>query len=227
MPSFSHDRITEAEIPVNSATSPMVRCPREVVGGWGETASERFCRGRFNDSLDKQEVDSLTLRNYSKVAFSGNWHSFALTSPIPLFPSRGSMLRFAIRFCASVSLAALFALCCSVGVWAQSTGGRINGRVTDPSGAVVPDATVTIINEAAGVRNHTQSSKSGDFSFPSVPVGVYTIEFEAPGFKKLTRKQVALDLNQTLTVNGTLELGAATETVEVSSEAPLIDTSST
>ena len=121
----------------------------------------------------------------------------------------------------------LLSLFCALGVWGQSTGGRINGRVTDPSGAVVPDATVTIINEATGVSNHTQSSKSGDFSFPNVPVGVYTVEFEAAGFKKLTRKQVALDLNQTLTVNGALELGAATETVEVTSAAPLIDTSST
>ena len=114
-----------------------------------------------------------------------------------------------------------------MGVMAQSTGGRINGRVTDPSGAVVPDATVTLINESTGVTTHTQSSKSGDYSFPTVAIGTYTIEFEATGFKKLTRKQVALDLNQTLTVNGTLELGSATETVEVSSEAPLVDTSST
>ena len=114
-----------------------------------------------------------------------------------------------------------------MGVMAQSTGGRINGRVTDPSGAVVPDATVTLINESTGVTTHTQSSKSGDYSFPTVAVGTYTIEFEATGFKKLTRKQVALDLNQTLTVNGTLELGSATETVEVTSEAPLVDTSST
>ena len=110
---------------------------------------------------------------------------------------------------------------------AQSTGGRIIGRVTDPSGAVIPDATVTITNDATGVSNHTQSNKSGDYSFPTVAVGTYTIDFEAPGFKKLTRKQVTLDLNETLTVHGTLELGAATETVEVTSEAPLVDTSST
>ena len=63
--------------------------------------------------------------------------------------------------------------------------------------------------------------------FPSVAVGTYTVDFEATGFKKLTRKQVALGLNETLTVNGALELGSKTETVEVTSEAPLIDTSST
>src|SRR3974390_1845575 len=137
------------------------------------------------------------------------------------------MTRSAIRFCARISVAALVTVALAMGVMPQSTGGRINGRVTDPSGAVVPDATVTLINESTGVTTHTQSSKSGDYSFPTVAVGTYTIECKATVFKKLTRKQVALDLNQTLTVNGTLELGSATETVEVTSEAPLIDTSST
>lgn len=136
-------------------------------------------------------------------------------------------MRFASRFCAGVSFAALLAVTLAISALAQSTGGRINGRVTDPSGAVVPDVTVTLTNAATQVSNRTQSSKSGDYSFPTVAVGTYTIEFEAAGFKKLTRKQIALDLNQTLTVNGTLELGSATETVEVTSEAPLIDTSST
>ena len=137
------------------------------------------------------------------------------------------MIRLACRFCAQVFPAALLVVFLTLGVMAQSTGGRIVGRVTDPSGAVIPDAAVTIVNDATGVSNHTQSNKSGDYSFPTVTVGTYTIEFEATGFKKLTRKQVSLDLNQTLTVNGTLQLGSATETVEVTSEAPLVDTSST
>src|SRR3974390_3100213 len=137
------------------------------------------------------------------------------------------MIRFAIRMCACVSVAVLLAAFVCLGALAQRTGGRINGRVTDPSGAVVPDVTVTLTNDATSVSTHTQTNKGGDYSFPSVAVGTYTVEFEATGFKKLTRKQVALDLNQTLTVNGTLALGAATETVEVSSEAPLINTSST
>src|SRR3974390_1060522 len=137
------------------------------------------------------------------------------------------MIRFAIRMCACVSVAVLLAAFVCLGALAQSTGGRINGRVTDPSGAVVPDVTVTLTNDATGVNTHTQTSKTGDYSFPTVEVGTYTIEFEVTGFKKFTRKQVTLNLNQTLTLNESLELGSATETVEVSSEAPLIDTSST
>ncbi|HEY4960395.1 MAG TPA: carboxypeptidase-like regulatory domain-containing protein, partial [Terriglobales bacterium] len=137
------------------------------------------------------------------------------------------MIGSGCRFCARGFSVALLAVLLALGSQAQSTGGRITGRVTDPSGAVIPDATVAITNDATGLSNRTQTSKGGDYSFPTVAVGTYTIEFEATGFKKLTRKQVALDLNQTLTVNGTLQLGAATETVEVTSEAPLIDTSST
>ena len=130
------------------------------------------------------------------------------------------MIRFASRGCVSVFLAAALFTIAGIAAWAQSTGGRINGRVTDPSGAVVPDVAVAITNDANGARAHTQTSKTGDYSFPSVAVGTYTVDFEATGFKKLTRKQVALGLNETLTVNGTLELGSKTETVEVTSEAP-------
>src|SRR5215471_7983894 len=137
------------------------------------------------------------------------------------------MIRFAIRLCVRAGLSALLIVNFAAVATAQSTGGRINGRLTDPSGAVIPNANVTLINEATGVSTHTQTNKGGDYSFPTVAVGTYTVEFEAPGFKKLTRRQIALDLNQTLAVNETLELGAATETVEVTSEAPLIDTSST
>ena len=179
-------------------------------------------------SLDNLQIDSLTLRDYSKVCGRRNplVHHLPAVSDQPLV-DRGLMIRIACRLYAQVFLAALLALLLPLGALAQSTGGRIIGRVTDPSGAVVPSATVTITNDATGVSNQTQSTKSGDYSFPTVAVGTYTIDFEATGFKKLTHKQVALDLNETLTVNGTLQLGAKTETVEVTSEAPLIDTSST
>ena len=137
------------------------------------------------------------------------------------------MIRFANRVCTRVGLAAVLILNFGAVISAQSTGGRINGRVTDPTGAVIPDVNVTLSNDATGLSTHTQTNKGGDYSFPTVAVGTYTVEFEMIGFKKLTRKQVTLDLNQTLTVNASLALGAATESVEVSSQAPLIDTSST
>ena len=137
------------------------------------------------------------------------------------------MIRFGVGVGTRVGFAVMLFVSFGLLVEAQSTGGRIGGRVSDPSGAVVPDVNVTLINDATGVSTRTQTSKGGDYSFPTVAVGTYTIEFEREGFKKLTHKQVAVDLNESLTVNETLKLGAATETVEVTSEAPLIDTSST
>jgi hypothetical protein len=110
---------------------------------------------------------------------------------------------------------------------AQGTGGRILGRVADPSGAVVGGVKVTAINEATGVSRETQTSGSGDYGFPDIPVGTYTLTFELTGFKKDVRKGIALDVNQVITLNMTMQLGGTQEIVDVTSEAPLVDTTST
>jgi len=117
--------------------------------------------------------------------------------------------------------------CSSLYLAAQSTGGRIQGRVTDPSGAVLAGANVTLVNEQTGVQQTTQSDKTGDYSFLSVPVGNYTIEADQPGFKKGVKRGITLQLNQVVTMNMAMQLGAKEEVVEVTSEAPLVDTSST
>ena len=110
---------------------------------------------------------------------------------------------------------------------AQGTGGRILGRVSDPSGAVLGGVKVTAINEATGVTRDAQTSGSGDYGFPDLPVGTYTLTFELTGFKKDIRKGIALDVNQVITLNMTMQLGGAQEIVDVTSEAPLVDTTST
>src|SRR5438270_1246878 len=110
---------------------------------------------------------------------------------------------------------------------AQSTGGRIIGRVTDPTGAQIAGANVTLTNQATGVANATQTNGDGDFSFLQVPVGTYKLSVQHPGFKENLRKDVVLDLNQVLTLNATLQVGSKGETVDVTSEAPLVDTTST
>ena len=137
------------------------------------------------------------------------------------------MIRFGCRAFAQVYLAAFLLAVLACGALAQSTGGRINGRVTDPSGAVIPDATVTITNDATGVSNNTQTNATGDFAFLQVRVATYTVAYNAQGFKTKIRRSVTLSLNAVLTLNAELELGAAGETVEVTSEAPIVDTSST
>jgi hypothetical protein len=118
-------------------------------------------------------------------------------------------------------------LICSTLVFAQGTGGRILGRVADSSGAVLAKVKVTATNEATGIARDTQTNDSGDYGFPEVPVGTYTISFDLSGFKNLVRKGVTLQLNQVITLNMTMQVGASKEVVEVTSEAPLVDTTST
>jgi Carboxypeptidase regulatory-like domain len=120
----------------------------------------------------------------------------------------------------------LFTLLSSVS-FSQSTGGRIVGKVADPTGALLPGVNVTLVNEATSVTRTAQTNDAGDYSFPLVPVGTYRMEFDLAGFKKDVHHGVALDLNQVVTLNAVMQIGATQETVEVSSEAPLVDTSST
>jgi hypothetical protein len=110
---------------------------------------------------------------------------------------------------------------------AQSTGGRILGRVSDPTGAFLAGVKVTATNEATSVARDTQTNESGEYGFPQVPVGTYTISFDLTGFKTNVRKGIAVDLNQVITLNSVLQIGQTKETVEVTSEAPIVDTTST
>src|SRR6202162_2285470 len=118
-------------------------------------------------------------------------------------------------------------LICSTLTFAQSTGGRILGRVQDTSGAVLANVKVTAVNEATGISRTTQTNASGDYVFPEVPVGTYTLTFDLSGFKTNVRKSVTLDLNQVITLNMSMQVGASKEVVEVTSEAPLVDTTTT
>ena len=124
-------------------------------------------------------------------------------------------------------LVALVCLASSTLMFAQSTGGRILGRVADPTGAVLAGVRVTLVNEATGVSTNAQTNSTGDYGFPQVPVGTYRLEFDLTGFKKNVQRGVNLDLNQVLTVNMVMQIGETKETVEVTSEAPLVDTTST
>src|ERR1700687_529820 len=118
-------------------------------------------------------------------------------------------------------------LICSTLMSAQSTGGRILGRVADSSGAVLAGVKVTLTNEATGVTADTTTSGNGDYGFPQVAVGVYRLEFDLVGFKKNVQRGGNVDLNQVLTLNSVLQTGQTKEVVEVTSEAPLVDTTST
>src|SRR5580698_1952218 len=110
---------------------------------------------------------------------------------------------------------------------AQGASGRVMGRVADPTGAVLSAVKVILTNEATGISRDANTNDSGDFSFVDVAPGTYTVQFELTGFKKNVQKSVIVDVNQVVTLNSTLQIGGSQETVEVTSEAPQVDTSST
>jgi hypothetical protein len=111
--------------------------------------------------------------------------------------------------------------------FSQSTSGRIVGRVADPTGAVLANVKITLINEATGASRDTQTNASGDFNFVEVVPGSYRVEFELTGFKKNVQTSVLVNVNQVVTLNSVLQIGATQEVVEVTSEAPQVDTTST
>jgi len=114
----------------------------------------------------------------------------------------------------SILLLALLALTAAAG-FAQTSTSRITGTVTDPSGAVVPGASVTAINEATGVTYTQVTSEGGLFSFPSVPLGLYTVKVELTGFKTAENKGNVLEINTPLIVNVRLQVGGTNEVVSV------------
>src|SRR6266481_7321538 len=110
---------------------------------------------------------------------------------------------------------------------AQSTGGRIRGTVTDPSGGAVTGAKLVLTNEANGTQRDTESGGSGEYIFLEVPVGTYQIEVSQKGFKKYLRKGLLVNLNEVVGLDTPLQLGGSTETVVVTGAPPLVDTTST
>ena len=115
----------------------------------------------------------------------------------------------------------------AVPLLAQSTGGRILGRVADPTGAVLADVKVTLANQATAASRETQTNANGDYTFVEVVPGTYQVTYEHPGFKKNVQDSVTVDVNQVVTLNSVLQLGEVQDVVQVSSEAPQVDTTST
>src|SRR5262245_11216517 len=105
----------------------------------------------------------------------------------------------------------------------QFTGG-IRGTVNDANG-VIPGVTVTVINEATTVPRDTVTNAAGEYNFPALPPAVYSIKTSLPGYKTFERQGIRIATQQFVTLDLTLELGAIEETITVSADAPLIETS--
>ena len=107
---------------------------------------------------------------------------------------------------------------------AQVTTATAYGRVVDPSGAVVPGASVSAQNEGTGAEYSTTTSAGGEFTIAFLPAGTYTLAITADGFKTYLETGLTLASGQRHNRNYGLELGATAETVTVTSEAPLMNT---
>ena len=112
-----------------------------------------------------------------------------------------------------------------VAVHAQQITGTIVGTVKDQSGALVNTATVKATNVDTGFSRSAPTNSYGQYRIDYLPVGKYTVASEAAGFRRFVQENVALNVDQTLTVEMTLSVGASTETVEVTAAPPLVNTS--
>ena len=109
--------------------------------------------------------------------------------------------------------------------YAQTSSSQLTGTVADSSGAVVPGAAVLLTNEATGVVQRVTTTEAGLFAFPSIAVGTYSVKVEATGFKIYDRRGNVVQVNTPLVVNVQLEVGGSTETVQVSAESEVLQTS--
>ena len=108
---------------------------------------------------------------------------------------------------------------------AQVTTGTIVGVVTDPSGAVVPNVNVTVVHQGTKDTRRTATNERGEFNVPFVRTGEYAISAESQGFRTQTQTGIVVQVDQTVKVSFNMQVGAIAEQVEVTSSAPLIDTS--
>jgi hypothetical protein len=101
--------------------------------------------------------------------------------------------------------------------------GTIVGTVTDQSGAAIGGATVSAINQGTAEARTVQADDGGNFSFPGLPVGNYTIKVEKSGFQSFVPKNIVLQVDQSVTVSVLLQLGSVTQTVNVTGSVAVVN----
>ena len=124
--------------------------------------------------------------------------------------------RIAFLFACAVSLALPLA--------AQSTNGSINGRVLDPSNKVIAGADILVINDATGVKYGGKTNADGIYVVPNLPPGPYRLQVSKVGFKTLIKPDIVLNIQDALSINFTLPIGAVFEVVTVEGGASMINT---
>jgi carboxypeptidase family protein len=128
------------------------------------------------------------------------------------------------KFLASMFFLAFVVSCLARGTSAQTVQGVITGNVTDPSGASVPNATVTLTNIGTGVSQTTTTESDGSFRFPLVPPGTYTLDVKATSFAEFRASGLSVQASQTVPFPVRLELAKGKEIIEVTEQVALVQT---
>src|ERR1700730_7854282 len=111
--------------------------------------------------------------------------------------------------------------------WAQQAAGSITGTVTDPAGSALPNVTVTATDVDRGTTRTTKTSSAGIYEFPQIPAGNLQVRAETSGFSTQVRNSFTLTLNQVARVDFHLQVGKVTESIDVNTAPPLLQTAST
>ncbi len=136
--------------------------------------------------------------------------------------TKTSSLLFTIAYCLIIA-GLLILSSVRINAQSQALNGQIEGTVSDSNGGAVPNAPVTVRNIETGAERSVVSDGNGFYRIPLLPLGTYRVTVSAENFKRLVRDGVTLSTGQTASVNVALEAGAISETVNVSSDAPIAD----
>jgi hypothetical protein len=102
--------------------------------------------------------------------------------------------------------------------------GSIQGAVTDPSGALIPNALVKLVESSTQVTLTTKTSSGGAYAFPNINVGTYSVTVTAPGFETYTSTGNVLEVGSSIAINATMTIGSTSDKVEVHSEGMALQT---
>jgi len=109
-------------------------------------------------------------------------------------------------------------------LWAQTFYGSIVGTVTDPTGAAISAANVTLTNAGTAERRTAQTDSSGNYQFVNLVPGVYKVDIETTGFKHLTRERIQVEVQSAVRIDAALQVGDMGQVVDVTAETPLLQT---
>src|SRR5262245_53006425 len=124
------------------------------------------------------------------------------------------------------SFVLLILVCFCLSAQAQLPTATISGTVKDATGAVIPGVAVAVTNVATGLTRSVQSGEDGSYRFSALPVGTYDIRAEQPGFQTKVERGLRIAVGDEAVLNISLEVGATAETVSVTAEAPIVNTTS-